>query len=229
MTSIFYEKEEKIPRSDEVVEGEIIKKDRAFIFLNLGPLGVAVIWPADVLKNKNKLKKIKIGDKLLVRIVAPENEEGFIEVKPIENFLSKKPTKFSAKVVRVLKDGVVFQSSLNKEKEFFLPLEDLPSEVKESLEKKEELLNKEFKMNGEFLEKIPSLSVKNKEEQIKEGEILDGTISGLTSFGAFVKIRDEEGLIPFSTSENLSLKIGKRIKVKVTKISGDKIFLSLVP
>jgi len=226
MITIFSEREEKIPKADDVVEGEVIKKESSFIYLNLNKLGIGIIWPADVIKNKNKLKKIKTGDKLLVKIVSPENEQGFIEVKPVEGQPTEFPAKFSAKITRVLNDGVVCQASFSKKDEFFVPLEDLPELIKEKFEKKEDLMGQDIEIDESLSQSISVFQ--EKKEKIKEGDILEGIVSNITSFGVFVKIKNREGLIPFSSPESQSLKMGKKIKVKITKISGDKIFLSLI-
>jgi len=228
MITIFSEREEKIPKADDVVEGEVIKKESSFIYLNLNKLGVGIIWPADVIKNKNKLKKIKTGDKLLVKIVSPENEQGFIEVKPVEGQPTEFPAKFSAKITRVLNDGVVCQASFSKKDEFFVPLEDLPEPIKEKFEKKEDLMGQDIEIDESLSQSISVFQEKEKKEKIKEGDVLEGIVSNITSFGVFVKIKNREGLIPFSSPESQSLKMGKKIKVKITKISGDKIFLSLI-
>jgi len=228
MITIFSEKEEKIPKVDNIVEGQVIKKESSFIYLNLNKLGIGVIWPADFLQNKNKLKKVKVGDKLLVKIVLPENEQGFIEVKPVEGQPKEFPVKFSVKIIRVLNDGVVCQASFSKKDEFFVPLEDLPEPIKEKFEKKEDLIGQEFEIDESLSQRISLFQEKEKKTKIKEGEVLEGIVSNITSFGVFVKIKNKEGLIPFSSPENQSLKIGKKIRVKIMKISGDKIFLSLV-
>jgi len=64
---------------------------------------------------------------------------------------------------------------------------------------------------------------------------VDGEISGVTSFGAFISFNDGlEGLIPaseISEKEGVSpaevLKVGQKVKAKITEIASDKIYLSL--
>jgi len=65
-------------------------------------------------------------------------------------------------------------------------------------------------------------------EKFKEGEEIEGEISGVTEFGTFVKFGQVEGLIlKPEFSENVNLKIGEKVKAKISKIDRDKIYLSL--
>jgi small subunit ribosomal protein S1 len=67
----------------------------------------------------------------------------------------------------------------------------------------------------------------------KTGDVVNGEISGITSFGAFVKLDDStEGLlypseIPQKDKTKEELKIKQKVKVKIIKIADDKIYLSL--
>jgi len=85
-------------------------------------------------------------------------------------------------------------------------------------------------------EKIQILdSQENILKDYKIGEIKEGKISGITNFGAFVSLKDNiEGLlypteIPLSKKEKLEniLKIGQKVKVKITKINNNRLYLSL--
>lgn len=71
---------------------------------------------------------------------------------------------------------------------------------------------------------------------IKVGEIINGTVTGITNFGAFVKIGDNEtGLVHISEVSHdyvndikEVLKVGQAIKVKVIDVDGNgKISLSI--
>ena len=67
---------------------------------------------------------------------------------------------------------------------------------------------------------------------LKAGDEVEGEISGVTNFGAFLKFGpDIEGLIPAESlgkaKDPLSiLKIGDKIKAEVIKIEGERIYLS---
>ena len=65
--------------------------------------------------------------------------------------------------------------------------------------------------------------------RFKPGETVQGEISGVTNFGAFLFFEDGlEGLVPASEiPENSNLKIGQKVKAKITEIANNKIYLSL--
>ncbi|PIQ05224.1 MAG: hypothetical protein COW72_02925 [Candidatus Nealsonbacteria bacterium CG18_big_fil_WC_8_21_14_2_50_37_10] len=87
------------------------------------------------------------------------------------------------------------------------------------------------------------LSEKIKEiERIKEvlknykvGEVVEGEITGITDFGAFVKFGENlEGLIHISELDwkiiedpSEVVKVGEKVKAKIIEISGEKVSLSL--
>jgi len=65
--------------------------------------------------------------------------------------------------------------------------------------------------------------------KFKPGEIIQGEISGVTSFGAFLVFEGGlEGLVPSSEiPEKTVLKIGQEVKAKITEVANGKIYLSL--
>lgn len=70
---------------------------------------------------------------------------------------------------------------------------------------------------------------------IKVGEIVDGTVTGITNFGAFIGLdEDKSGLVHISEISNeyvknveSHLKIGDKVKVKVISMDNNKIALSI--
>lgn len=78
--------------------------------------------------------------------------------------------------------------------------------------------------------------IKKEKERLKKykiGDIIQGKITGITNFGAFVNFgEDIEGLLySFEISEKEkpeeTLKLGQEIKAKIIKIENDQIYLSL--
>ena len=61
----------------------------------------------------------------------------------------------------------------------------------------------------------------------KQGDIVGGEITGITNFGAFVKLEDNlEGLLyPSEISEDI--KTGQKVKAKIIKIADNRLYLSL--
>jgi len=68
------------PKIGEIIEGKIINKGRSSVFVDLGAWGTGIIYGREFYEAKVILKDLKIGDKLLAKIVELENEEGYIEL-----------------------------------------------------------------------------------------------------------------------------------------------------
>ncbi len=68
------------PKIGEIVQGKIINKRRASVFLDLGPLGTGIIYGKEFYEAKDKLKNLKIGNTTFAKIIDLENEDGYIEL-----------------------------------------------------------------------------------------------------------------------------------------------------
>ncbi len=262
----------KPARIGDTLEGKIIGHGRATLFLDLGFLGVGIVYGKEFYQAKNKLKNLKTGDKTFAKVIDLENEEGFLELS-----LSQASNELSWEKIKQQKENqeilTIKISGANKGGlvsevlgiPAFLPVSQLLPEHYPKVEKGDATkILKELQkfINQELQVKILDFSQKEKKlilsekakssEKIKEilkkykpGEIKEGEITGLTEFGAFMKLlpskdSDEkdipeiEGLIHVSEldwqiieSPSQVVKIGQKIKAKILEISEDKIFLSL--
>lgn len=263
----------KLPKIGDIIEGNVVGKGRSSIFLNLGNWGTGVIYGREFYEAKNRLKDLKIGDIIFTKIVDNENEDGYIELSLTKagkelawETLKKKKDGNETILVRILganKGGLLAEVSSIPA---FLPVSQLSPEnypkveggdnqkILKALQKfvGKDMDVKVFDLNQKEEKLI--LSEKAKEaERVKEilknytvGDIIDGEITGVVDFGAFIKFSlpkssetDEEthnleGLIHISELdwqliENPSdvVKVGEKVKAKIIDISNDKISLSL--
>ena len=70
----------KLPRVGEIVEGSVIGVGRSTIYVDLGPVGTGIIYGQEFQEAKVALKSAKMGDKLMLKIIELENDEGYIEL-----------------------------------------------------------------------------------------------------------------------------------------------------
>ncbi len=233
----------KLPKEGEIVEGIVIDKSNAILYVDLGPKGTGIVYGREYLAVKDKIKNLKRGDKVFAKIISLDGEEGFIElslremekiekIKELEQIKEKGET-LEVKIQRVNRGGLITKIL---EMPAFLPIsqlsqrvlpEDLPNFIGKTLRVKIlSILN-----SGEVIisERLCEKEELQKEiEKFKEGETVEGEVSGVTEFGVFVKIGQIEGLIlKPDFSENLNPKIGEKIKAKISKIERDKVYLSL--
>ena len=253
----------KPPKVGEIVEGEIIGKEQGTLFLNLGALGTGIIYGKEFFEAKENLKDLKIGEKILVKIINLENEEGYIELS-----LNQASKELAWQTLKEKKEGnetlkVKIQGA-NKGGLLveifgipgFLPVSQLSFEHYPRIENGDssKILKELQKFVGQELEvKIFDisqregkliLSEKAKEvEKTKEilkkykvGDIVEGEITAILDFGAFIRFGEGnlEGLIHISELDwqiiedpSQVVKLGQKVKAKIIKISDDKIFLSL--
>jgi len=253
----------KPPKVDDIVECKVIEKGKASVFLDLGPRGVGIIYGKEFYETKSKLKGLKIGDTVFTKVIALENEDGYIDLS-----LAKAGKQLAWDTLRQIMDKgetiVVKVSGANKgglltdvsEIPAFLPVSQLSPENYPKVEggDNQKILKALQKFVGKEMEvKILALDEKEEKlilserekeaEKIKEvlkkykvGDIVDGEITGVVDFGAFVKFGEEglEGLIHISELdwqliENPSeiVKVSEKVKAKIINISNDKVSLSL--
>ncbi|MFC1663711.1 30S ribosomal protein S1 [Patescibacteria group bacterium] len=260
------------PRMGEIMEGKIIGVAKKSVFLDLGAWGTGIIYGREFSEAKNTLRDLKIGDSLLVKIIELENEEGYVELSVKEadkeitwENLRKSKEKGELLKVKILganKGGLLAEVSGIPA---FLPVSQLSSEnypkvedadKSEILKALQKFIGKELKIKIFDLssgEQKLILSEKAKEtEKIKKilknykvGDVIEGQITDVVDFGAFIKFlpsdkktKDKdpelEGLIHISELdwqliENPSevVKVGEKVKAKIIDISNNKVSLSL--
>lgn len=252
----------RLPKIGEIIEGKVIGKERQGLFLDLGALGTGIIYGKEFQEAKNELKNLKIGDSVFAKIIDLENEAGYIELsisqaseELIWEGLSLKKENGEVVVVKISganRGGLLTEISGIPA---FLPVSQLESchyprveggDMTRILKELQKFVGKEMEVKIFDLSKKERkliLSEKIKEiERIKEvlknykvGEVVEGEITGITDFGAFVKFGENlEGLIHISELDwkiiedpSEVVKVGEKVKAKIIEISGEKVSLSL--
>jgi len=239
----------KPPKIGEIVQGKIVNKGKASIFLDLGVWGTGIIYGREFYEAKNKLKNLKIGDNVFTKITDLENEEGFIELSLTKagkelawEELSQK--KENDETIKVKISGANKLSQANYPKVEGGDSQKILTSLQKFIGKEIEVKIFDFDQKEEKL----ILSEKAKEtKKIKEllknykiGDVVETEVTGIVDFGVFVKFNankaDEilEGLIHISELdwqliENPSeiVKLGQKVKAEIIDISKGKVSLSL--
>ncbi len=258
----------KPPKIGEIVEGKIIGKGSSSLFLDLGAIGTGIIYGKEFQDSKEKLKDLKIGDKIFSKIINLENEDGYVELSvsgaskelAFEVLKQKKEKEetIKVKILKANKGGLITEISGVPA---FLPVSQLSKEHYPIVEGGEttKILRELQKFIGKELEvKILDLSEKENQiilsEKVKEldrikeilknykmGDIVEGKITGVTDFGAFMKFTKEglslepiEGLIHISELDwkiikdpTKVVKVGEKLKAKIIEIQNGRVSLSL--
>ncbi len=254
-------------RMGEVVEGKIVNKGKSSVFLDLGSHGTGIIFGKEFYESKEKLKNLETGTKISAKIIGLEDEEGYVELslskanKEIarKQILTKKENNESiqVKISGANKGGLLTKVSGIPA---FIPVSQLSSanypkvedgDNQKILRALQKFIDQE--MEVKILDFDPKeekliLSEKAKEdkktkealEKYKIGDLVEGEITGIVNFGAFLKfpIGEEEesleGLVHISELDwqliedpSQVVKVGQKVKAKIIDIANNKISLSV--
>lgn len=248
----------------DIVEGKVLKKESRNLFLDLARYGTGIVYGVEFLNAKNIIKDLNLGDNIKAKVVDLDNEEGYVELSLTEadkykvweqiKELKERDEPIKVKVTAFNSGGLLAEINGLAA---FLPVSQLSNDhyprVEEGDKKKivEELkkivaqeltvkiidfnprTNKLIISEREAADKTPKASL----EQYQVGQTIDGIISGVADFGAFVKFVDNpavEGLIHISELDHRLIdnpkeivKVDDVIKAKIIDIKNGKIFLSL--
>jgi small subunit ribosomal protein S1 len=251
------------------IEGKVVARDRSSLYIDLGINGTGIIYGREFYNVKEVVKNLEIGDKVIAKIVEVENDEGYRELslKDATKEISWKRLKdlrdsgqiMSVRITSVNKGGLL--TTLDGI-QAFLPVSQLAPEhyPRVADADKQKILKELQKFIGKTLEVkvLDLLASDNKlilsekaksEEKTKEvlknykrGDVIEGEITGIADFGAFIKFpvpaeseKDQiEGLIHISELdwqlvENPAevVKVGDTVKAQIININNNQVFLSL--
>ncbi|PIU74904.1 MAG: 30S ribosomal protein S1 [Candidatus Portnoybacteria bacterium CG06_land_8_20_14_3_00_39_12] len=260
----------QMPQAGQSLTGHVLKIGKSAILIDLGPIGIATILGREIQENPESFRNLKVNDEALVKVIAPENEKGFIEVSLMA---ADKESNWD-KLIQYMKNGDILDAIVLKANrggllmeinkvQGFMPASQLNQEhypkvangdKNEIMRQLQILVNKKLKIK--IIDVDPQeqkLIVSEKaleQDKIKKvltnyqvGETVEGTITNLAAFGAFIQFKTDklpneeqniEGLIHVSEMDWLPvsdpgqlLKVGQVIQAKIVDINNDRVSLSL--
>ncbi|MBD3282258.1 MAG: S1 RNA-binding domain-containing protein [Candidatus Portnoybacteria bacterium] len=249
-----------IPREGQVIEAKIEAMKPHAVYLDLGNFKTGIIMGREIKQNSREFKKVKTGDTVPVKVINLENEDGYVEVSLVKANEEKRWEKLQekmqeeemieTKILKANKGGLMVEV---EGIEGFMPVSQLSPEhyprveggdKQKIFQELNKLVNQSIKVkvidvnpneNKLIVSEKAAQSKKLKKalEKYKEGDTVEGTITGIVDFGAFVKFDDLEGLIHISEIdwqiiENPAdfFEVGDKVKAKIVDIDDDKISLS---
>jgi len=254
----------KILKPGDLVEGAVITKRVRSLYIDLGTLGTGVVYGSELMNAAHIAKTLHPGDTVSAKVVVVENDDGYVELSLAEagrqkawaalEEMKERGDVMSAQVVSANSGGLLVALA---ETQAFLPVSQLTDEhyphvddgdrikITEELKK---FIGTELKVKVITVNpRARKLIVSEKEtanENAKEllakyavGDTIDGIISGVADFGAFMKFADNpaiEGLIHISELDHRLVenpkeivKIGDAMKTKIIEIKDSRVSLSL--
>lgn len=251
-------------KEGELVNAQLIKRAKRAVYFNLGKHGTGIIYGIELLNAKEILKNLKEGDSVSAKIVEMENDDGYVELslagagkqKVWQNIkeILEKGEEVTVKITAANSGGLMAEIDGLKA---FLPVSQLSNEHYPRVEDgdKSKILDELKKFVGQDLSvkildlnirtdklilserEITNKNVKEKLNKYKAGDIVDGIISGVADFGAFIKFSDDteiEGLIHISELDHKLIenpkeiiKVNDQVKAKILEIKEGRVTLSL--
>ncbi|HSR04538.1 MAG TPA: 30S ribosomal protein S1 [Proteiniclasticum sp.] len=242
-------------KDGDILEGTILKVNKDEVIVNINYYADGVIPREELTKDHHEdiTETNQIGDKIKVVVLKADDGEGnvllskikadaIVAKEDLEKAIEDKKT-VEVKVIEVVKGGLrVFFNGLSG----FMPaslvsntyVEDLSKFVGETLETYVEEYDEE--QNRLIFSRKALLVEKGAEEKVrllstlKEGQTVEGTVSNITSYGAFI---DLGGLIGLAHISDLAygrinhpsevLSVGEKVSVHILKIDQKKEKVSL--
>lgn len=252
---------ENIPQVGEKINGKVLDSTKNEVFIDLGKFGVGVVRGRELWEALDVYREFKMGEPVEAEIVDMENEMGMMELsfkktskdqawKELEEKMQKEEL-VTVKIQEVNKGGLLTTLCGIPA---FLPVSQLSSEHYPRVENGD--TSKIFSLLRDFIGRkldVKIITVDQKEnklilsekkvvfdeqkkhmKKIKVGDVVDGVVTGVVDFGAFVKFGNLEGLVHISelswqriNNPDEVVKIGDEVKAEVIGIDDTKITLSM--
>jgi small subunit ribosomal protein S1 len=250
------------PKVGDIVKGTVISADKNEVRIDVQNLTTAIVRGRELFNESREYADLKIGDIVEATVIDLENENGEMELSfriagmqrvwdNMKKWLTQGIT-IKAKAVAANKGGLMMQVGALAG---FMPVSQLNpdhyprvagGDKNRILEKLQELINKELEVKViDVDEKEEKLIVSEKAvwedaqkavlEAYKVGDVVNGEVSAITSFGAFVRFGEGlEGLVHISEiawqridhPKDL-LKVGEQVDAQIIQLDHSKIYLSM--
>jgi small subunit ribosomal protein S1 len=238
----------------EVVHGTVVRVDKDEVLVDIGykSEGVIPLSELSIRRSVNPQDEVKIGEEVDALVLTKEDAEGRL-------ILSKKRARFelawktieqkaesgeaiTGRVIEVVKGGLILDLGVRG----FLPaslvdirrVQDLDEFLGQELRAKVIELNRS--RNNVVLSRRAVLEDERKEQRqqildrLQPGDVVEGQISNIVDFGAFVDLDGMDGLIHISelswshvNHPSEVLEIGQTVEVKVLDIDRERQRISL--
>lgn len=244
-------------KTGDVVEGTVSSVRKHEVWIDLGAHGVGIVLRKEIGHGQT----IEEGQQVITSVIDPEMEEGYAllsmrRAAKDRGWDELQKSADSGEVIEIVpydanRGGLLVELEGIRG---FLPVSQLSAGnyPRVSGADKDEILQKLNKLIGKTL-RVRILDISRKENklifsekeavkdeisnrfsELKENDVVDGVVTGVIDFGAFVNVDGIEGLIHISeiSWERVEdprdyVKVGEQVKAKIISIDKDRLSLSL--
>ncbi len=241
----------------DIVQGKVLSVEKHQVWVDLGPLGLGLVIRREI----GRGQELEVDQAVAVSVVDPETEEGYALVSmrkaakdrgwdELKEVFDEKQT-IEVRAYDANRGGLLVELEGIRG---FLPVSQLSADhyprvagadKDEIMQKLGSLTNIPLQVRILDVDRKENKLIFSEKEAIREamqtefaklkiGDTVEGTVTGVVDFGAFVNVSGIEGLIHISEIswdrvENPSdyVKIGDQVKAKIIAIDKDRLSLSL--
>lgn len=254
----------KALKTGDVVTGNILSVGKNEVYLSIPGIGVGVVRGRELYDDKVYLNNLKAGDEVVASVLDPDNKDELVELsfrqagqervwQTLRERLDSKEI-IETKILDANKGGLIVE--LNGVTGF-LPVSQLTTTHYPRVEDgdKSKILDALKSYIGQTFS-VQVITADPKEEKLivseksvlepeleqkitklKVGDVIEGTVTGVVDFGAFIKFNGDEnleGLVHISElawqriddPKNI-VKVGDQVKAQIISIDDGRISLSL--
>lgn len=247
----------------DIVEGEVVDVREGMVIVDIGYKSEGIVAGRELKSETLDWRELKTGDKVLVYVVKPEDEEGqlILSIRRTQQastwLVLEKARKDNdvvetvvveanngGLIVEIGKDirGFIPTSQLDASRVYIDGVRQVGKDISSKVQKRlnslvgDKIQTRIIELDREknriiLSEKMVTQSrdLEQREKtlnKVKEGDILEGTVSGITPFGVFVNAEGLEGLVHLSELSwdkvedigNL-FQVGSKVNVMVIGVS----------
>lgn len=251
----------KVLKAGDMVEGKLISVGKNEVYVDLEGYGIGVVRGRELYDDEATLSALKPGDQIFVSVVDPENKDGIVELslrqagqeRVWQTLREKMESKevVRTKILEANKGGLMVEIN---NVTGFLPVSQLSLDHYPRVEDgdKNRILGVLQSYIGQLFDvqiitadaqeeklivsekAVFEKEMENKLGQLKIGMVVEGTVTGVVDFGAFVKFGELEGLVHISElawqridNPKDIIKVGQKVTAKVISIDKGRVSLSI--
>ncbi|HUY53069.1 MAG TPA: S1 RNA-binding domain-containing protein [Candidatus Dormibacteraeota bacterium] len=244
-------------KTGDMVDGKVLSVKKHEVWIDISPFGIGVVMQKDL----QGAELLEVGQDISINVIDPEMDEGYalLSMKRIEKdrgWDELQKVYDSSKIIEVMsydanRGGLLVELEGVRG---FLPVSQLAAghyprvvgaDKDEILQKLNQLNNKPISVKIIDISRKDNKLIFSEKEAVKDnmqdrfaklkvGDVIEGVVTGVIDFGAFVNVDGIEGLIHISEiswerveDPRKYIKVGQEVKAKIIAIDKDRLSLSL--
>lgn len=251
-----------IPKLNDTIEGAVVGLGKNEVLIDVNGFMTGVVRGPELFDESGEFSNLKLGDTVSATVLEIENENGQVELSfrqaghrkawDVLHKLQESSELVDAQIIDANKGGLIVRIGRVGG---FLPVSQLSVEhyprveggnKAKILERLSQYINQLFKVKVIDVDEVEEKLIvsekvakadqqQEKISQYKVGDVVEGKVTGVVDFGAFVEFGDNlEGLVHISEiawqridSPKDFIKVGDPIKAEIISIDNSKISLSI--